>query len=259
MSEIGIQGSVKASHSPVVSFSARNLLMFHNPSFFDFCAQYFKSNSIDIDSKRLRKAFIQSVSDLNLEMSKQSLIDRDESFMSKRLVSHLELSERVDPKKLDEGFRLTSRLVVPESTFDLLEALKERAYKLAILSNDGPELVEFLKVSGLIRYFETVLIAPDVGALKPDPVFFQTLSEELEIQASELTHVGSNYSRDVLFSNAVGVKALLYDPKDIEREALQLTELEPKQSSSKVVSISSARNQSFQAFKKLDELLNYFQ
>ena len=78
---------------------------------------------------------------------------------------------------------------VPET----LRHLKERGFKLAILSNGSPEmLASAVENAGLADLLDAVLSVEEVGTFKPDPVVYQLGVDRLELPAGEMYFVSSN-------------------------------------------------------------------
>ena len=71
-------------------------------------------------------------------------------------------------------------------TINLLEAAKNKAYKLAIASSSHHDWVDnHLKRLGLFDFFEAILCAEDVICTKPDPGLFLAALSALNVLARE--------------------------------------------------------------------------
>ena len=79
--------------------------------------------------------------------------------------------------------------------------LKERGYKIYLLSNAGFDFYTFRPRLGALRYFDGELVSADVHLLKPDRQIFDALLRKFTIRAEESFFV------DDMFSN---VEAALY-------------------------------------------------
>ncbi|MGV8172501.1 MAG: HAD family hydrolase [Candidatus Woesearchaeota archaeon] len=93
---------------------------------------------------------------------------------------------------------------------DVLNTLKKKGIKLALLS-DAPKLNAYNRLVevGMDTMFDIIVTADDVGAIKPSPLGFNKILEELDVKASECLMVGDNPKRDVIGAKATGIKMCL--------------------------------------------------
>lgn len=113
---------------------------------------------------------------------------------------------------------------VPET----LATLRERGYRLAIVSNWDISLHRVVAMHGLTSYFETVIASLEEGVEKPDPLIFEIALRRLEVRASETLHVGDNAMDDLHGARSAGMRGLLIDraqPKSGELVMNRLTDL----------------------------------
>jgi FMN phosphatase YigB (HAD superfamily) len=128
----------------------------------------------------------------------------------------------------------------PEYVFDLLKKLG-RKYRLGILSNypDGNAIRQSLAGIGLDKFFRAVVVSGDLGLVKPHPVAFLTVLDQLGVKAGQAVIVGDNWLADVQGGKQAGLQAILTTqwesaenlprkPGDIEPDATisHLAELE---------------------------------
>jgi HAD superfamily hydrolase (TIGR01549 family) len=102
---------------------------------------------------------------------------------------------------------------------EVLEALRERGYRLAVVSNWDATLSAILEVVGLRHYFDHLSVSALSGYAKPDPRLFREALEALGVASEEAVHVGDSEA-DLLGAEAAGVKALLFDPLGQNPKAL---------------------------------------
>jgi len=70
-----------------------------------------------------------------------------------------------------------------------LDWLRAAGLKVAAVTNaSGPHQRAKLHSLGIARFFDTVVIAGELGAAKPDPVIFQTACRQLCVSADETLH-----------------------------------------------------------------------
>ena len=76
-------------------------------------------------------------------------------------------------------------------TEEILLYLKDRKYKLAILSSEeGPELKTLLKHLKIQHYFDYVHAKEDSKHYKPDPRVFDDILNKFKLKKSEVAYVG---------------------------------------------------------------------
>ena len=76
---------------------------------------------------------------------------------------------------------------------DALNILKEKKYKLAILSNGTPSLLnELVKSNNLDNIFDDVFSIEEVKAYKPDPKVYNIPIKKYQIQKNEVAYLSAN-------------------------------------------------------------------
>lgn len=96
----------------------------------------------------------------------------------------------------------------------VLESLKDKGYKIALLSNWDSSCRELLKELELHDYFDHILISSEVGIEKPEQRIFQLLLEQSGCQPEEIIYVGDNYYDDVIGSRKAGIETILINRFD---------------------------------------------
>ncbi|HLM58650.1 MAG TPA: HAD family hydrolase [Pyrinomonadaceae bacterium] len=98
-----------------------------------------------------------------------------------------------------------------------LEGLKGEGIRLAAVSNSPDGSVEnMVRDSGVEGYLEFALDSQRVGYSKPDPRIFAEAVGRLGVEPREAVYVGDSYSQDVAGARGAGLKAVLYDPLDLQ-------------------------------------------
>jgi putative hydrolase of the HAD superfamily len=89
---------------------------------------------------------------------------------------------------------------------ETLEALKERGYRLGVISNTSSRTQVFstLEGYGIGRYFECVVLSSIEGIRKPHPGIFQAALRAMGSGAEKSAYVGDTLSRDVIGSKLAG-------------------------------------------------------
>lgn len=99
-----------------------------------------------------------------------------------------------------------------------LNLLRERGFKMAVVSNWGYRLPRLLDRIGLGRHFETIIASADVEAEKPDPRIFRIAIERTGALPSETVHVGDNPEADISGAQAAGIHGILIDRSGSDTE-----------------------------------------
>ena len=95
---------------------------------------------------------------------------------------------------------------------DTLQALLDAGTRLGLITN-GDAAGQRAKVvkAGLEPYFDSILIAGEFGAAKPDPRIFRRTLDNLKIPPSDAWMVGDNLYADVGGAQAVGIHGIWVD------------------------------------------------
>jgi putative hydrolase of the HAD superfamily len=97
------------------------------------------------------------------------------------------------------------------STHALLEALRSRGLRLALVSNTAsPQwlLQPILERQGLVERLDAVVLSSEVGKRKPHPAIFERALEELGVEPADALFVGDRLEADILGASRVGMKTV---------------------------------------------------
>ncbi len=94
---------------------------------------------------------------------------------------------------------------------EVLATLRERGYRLAVVSNWDSRLLEICDHLELSPMVEFVVASAAVGMEKPDPRIFEIALSMAGVSADQAIHVGDDYAADVLGARGAGVDAVLLD------------------------------------------------
>jgi putative hydrolase of the HAD superfamily len=102
----------------------------------------------------------------------------------------------------------SSHYVLADSTHALLEALRARGLKLALVSNTAsPQwlLQPMLERQGIAERVDAIVLSSEVGKRKPHPAIFE---RALDVDASVALFVGDRLEADVLGASRIGMKTI---------------------------------------------------
>lgn len=92
----------------------------------------------------------------------------------------------------------------------LLEQLKERDYKLAVISNGGHATrLKILEGLGFLDYFDEVFSSESVGIAKPKPEIFLHSCAQIKTTPQQSLYIGDHPINDYQGATQAGLKALL--------------------------------------------------
>ncbi len=87
-------------------------------------------------------------------------------------------------------------------------------YKLHIITNGFQEVQDVkIRVSGLKKYFTTIVTSEEAGIKKPNPEIFYYALKKAGAKVSESLMVGDDPEVDILGAKQVGIDQLLFDPQ----------------------------------------------
>ena len=91
---------------------------------------------------------------------------------------------------------------------DLLVELRSRRWAIGIVSNFDRRLLAILASLDLAPLVDTVVLASDVGAAKPDPAIFQRALERLGVSRRDAVVVGDDPKQDLAGARNAGLRAI---------------------------------------------------
>ena len=100
---------------------------------------------------------------------------------------------KIDPTMKNELLNLYKSLSPYEEVYEVLIKLKEKNFKLAILSNGTPSLLnELVKSNNLENVFDDLFSIEQVGIYKPDSKVYDMPINKYQIEKSEVYFLSSN-------------------------------------------------------------------
>ncbi len=106
------------------------------------------------------------------------------------------------------AFREAGRWRLAAGAEETVRELRERGYRLAILSNWDDRLRPLLQEMTLDRHFDEIFVSCEEGFEKPDPRLFETVETRLGARGEEIAHIGDSHHHDVLGARSRGWRAI---------------------------------------------------
>jgi putative hydrolase of the HAD superfamily len=132
------------------------------------------------------------------------------------LLAHLGLP--TDPEtlrtyttSLETGFSRPGVIRLYPEVTEVLAALRQRGYRLGIVSNWSWNLHDRVREVGLQSWFEIVWASAYAGCNKPHPAIFRQVLEQMSVSAERALYVGDAYRYDVVGARNAGLDAALLD------------------------------------------------
>lgn len=114
-----------------------------------------------------------------------------------------------------------------DGALEVLTALRQGGYRLAIASNAPPTYGKRLQELGITELVDAVFISDVIGYAKPDPRFFQFILEKLNATPNETVHVGNSFLHDVIGAQRANITPVFFDLRDAlpDCDCLRITDL----------------------------------
>lgn len=134
-----------------------------------------------------------------------------------RMLEHLEIAlPEEDSQKVVEYFETILLEHPPAVIENAYNALQHAASKTSVgLISDtgyspGTTLVRILEDNKMLDYFRAFSFSNETGVLKPSPLAFEKILQELKVDPSDAVHIGDLEETDIQGAKAIGMKAIKY-------------------------------------------------
>ncbi len=117
--------------------------------------------------------------------------------------------------KIYEEYLYKAGLSVDKEAVEVIKILKEKGFKLGIVSNTPGGNVEkkILEDARISSFFDIMLFSSFEGVRKPHPEIFMKVINFFKIKPEELLHIGDTPELDIEGPLKIGAKAILWNPK----------------------------------------------
>jgi putative hydrolase of the HAD superfamily len=105
-----------------------------------------------------------------------------------------------------------------DDVLPLLKELKKREVVIACVSNEDKWLKNFFVHFGIEEYFDFVLTSSEIGIEKPNPKIFHNALSRTHFNPDEVLFVGDSLTCDYRASESVGMKPLLIDRENKNKD-----------------------------------------
>lgn len=260
MKEVFGKKKITSREFPVILFDAAGTLFHANPSYEKIYRSVLARHGIEKSDQEMDQLFLSVVRKFN------ELSESDDSFeLHPRLwpETFVELLNLEDSKAkalsaaLAEAVSSEAKMVIAQSTEDICLLLKDRGYRLGMISNWNGILSDVVRDQDLLPFFDSIVTSLDIGVAKPRKEIFAAALEDLDLDASRAVYVGASFAADMVGAQRAGLQRILYDPKFREIRSLSLED-----TSGKVVSIDSLKHNrrlaDIRVMVRFEEILEIF-
>lgn len=91
----------------------------------------------------------------------------------------------------------------------IVKTLKQRNYKLAVLSNSVQPHVDYQYKIGMYQHFDVIVLSNEIGIEKPAPEAYYLTLEKLNVKPTEAFFV-DDAAKNVEAANKLGIHGILY-------------------------------------------------
>jgi len=105
--------------------------------------------------------------------------------------------------------RETTRMIAGAE--DALKAIAAMGLRMGIISNrmyGGQSLVDDLAYFGISHYFTAMVASGEIGQMKPHPLLFRKVLDDLGVAAGEAVMIGDDLRADIAGALAAGMRAV---------------------------------------------------
>lgn len=198
-----------------MSFDAGNTLFFERPTRFEIYTRAAQELGLAVDEAAMRRA-MHEAHDRTPPVDGEAARYTDRWFERyvPRVYRSLGATDGMMEgfvERLRERYRQTAVLQLFPEAREVIDRLRERGVRLAIVSNWSPRLAQHLDALGVTTLFDAVLISAIEGVEKPAPAIFERACARLGVAPGAMLHVGDHPVNDVEGARAAGVHGLLLD------------------------------------------------
>ncbi len=90
----------------------------------------------------------------------------------------------------------------------MLAKLKEKGYRIGLISNCFSEEAKVIRRSALFPYFDAVCLSYELGVKKPEEAIYRACMERLSVEPEECVYVGDGGSYELESAKKLGMKAV---------------------------------------------------
>jgi putative hydrolase of the HAD superfamily len=129
------------------------------------------------------------------------------------MITNPEWAEAHERAYVEPIFRVPPKL--NEDAPALLQELRNRGYKIGLISNTGRSpgeaLRRLLQTYGILKFFNATVFSNEVLRRKPDKTIFEHAARLLGAESRDMVHVGDDPGADIWGAKQAGMRAILLE------------------------------------------------
>lgn len=198
-----------------ITFDAGGTLLEPYPSVGEVYAEVLLSFGFERDADRLEADFRTAFSSVSKNPAVLDPNEREKDFwrqVVRKTIEQEPFSPELFPDVFTtmwETFSHGTRWRVFDGSHDLLHDLRDRGYRLGVLSNWDRRLHRVLSETGLAEFFDPIIVSADIGIEKPDPGIFRAAEAAFGHAPESCLHVGDSRHHDLTGARDAGWAAIL--------------------------------------------------
>lgn len=209
----------------VVSFDVGFTLIYPEPPVGHVYAEIASRFGCRFNAREIHARFVKTWKDKNAQNRRKradnALADEARAYQWWQEIFVASIGDIVAKKDLEPMFKMCFEAYAGGEYWQIfpdvlpaLTTLKEKGYRLVVLSNWDRRLNQTLKDLDLDRFFEKIYISTLIGHAKPDPGAFQYICDDLGTAEHAVLHIGDTLEEDVAGAQAAGIRAVYLDRRE---------------------------------------------
>lgn len=198
----------------IVSFDAVGTLIYAYPSVGAIYAEVLARHGVTVQpawiESRFREGFRSAIA-----KPRERISEVEERRFWERVVAHV-FDHLLAPEQfaaafdeLWETFSHGHRWRSRADAAPVLRILRERGYRLVVVSNSDARFHQVFGDLALTPLFERIFVSSELGAEKPSPALFRAIEGELDCTPDEVLHIGDSMHHDLNGAELAGWHARL--------------------------------------------------
>ncbi len=190
-------------------------------------ADVLKQLGMDIDPQALRLPLVAADEFIYQEIADKPLgqRSREEKMVLYARYQSIVLREaglRADEKLIYQLMGLMQEVQMTLALYDdappAMDDLKDRGLKLGLISNVEHDINPIMEQLGLPQWLDIVVTSQETGFNKPHSEIFKAALKQAGVKPAEAIYVGDQYQVDVVGARGAGLKGVLIDRLDYNKE-----------------------------------------
>lgn len=170
------------------------------------------SNAINIDSDEFYKYWNVDTYDDRMVGKFKSNYENIKFILESNRLKKTE-TEILDAVKIRSEFAKKSLELEREDLHETLLNLKNRGYKIGLISDCSPDVPEVWPLMEYSKYFDSVIFSCEAKMKKPNPQIYLKSVESLNVEFDECYYIGDGGSNELTGAQSVGMHAILIKSK----------------------------------------------